>query len=156
MEFLQYVTNTTIVNNQLPKSLENLQEIAEKEAERLEESFKDFLIFLNSNKNMFEVDVGPEQFSKKMIIEKKLQQLHRFFQVNLAQKESYLRKVYVHHDARLEAFWMRSGLHPDYKMVAKRRGRQKLMDKKYVPEKFQVPEEKIWKEQDNCFQIKGL
>ena len=36
LNLLQYVTNTTIVRNQLPEKLSNLDEIAEKEAKRLE------------------------------------------------------------------------------------------------------------------------
>ena len=35
LNLLQYVTNTTIVRNQLPEKLSNLDEIAEKEAKRL-------------------------------------------------------------------------------------------------------------------------
>ena len=36
LNLLQYVTNTTIVRNQLPEKLSNLDEIAEKEAKRFE------------------------------------------------------------------------------------------------------------------------
>ena len=65
---------------------------------------------------------------KEQKIRKKLQGLHRFLQINLAVKHSHLRDTFVDYGSRVEAFWMRSGFHPDERMVGKRKGLQKYRE----------------------------
>ena len=93
---------------------------------------------------------------RQMKIDKKLEGLHRFLQINLAVRHSHLRETFVDYGPRVEAFWMRSGILPDDRLVSKRKGRKKELERIKIPEDILSRlEEKIWKLQDKCFQIQG-
>ena len=63
LDFLQYVTNTTIIDDDLPESMNNLTNIASKEAELLEPIVKKHLVMQSVIENGFEVksDAAPYQ-----------------------------------------------------------------------------------------------
>ena len=93
---------------------------------------------------------------KQLKIDKKLEGLHRFLQINLAVHHSHLRETFVDYGPRVEAFWLRSGILPDERMVRKRKGLRKELERRNVPkEKWSMPDEKIWRLEDFCFQIEG-
>lgn len=93
---------------------------------------------------------------KQLKIDKKLEGLHRFLQINLAVHHSHLRETFVDYGSRVEAFWLRSGILPDERMVRKRKGLRKELERRNVPkEKWSMPDEKIWRLEDFCFQIEG-
>jgi len=161
---MQHATNTTIVKNKLPEKLEELDEIAQKEAKRLESDLKKQLVFDEMKRLKFEVptekiinNYEDTHAYKSMSIEKKLQGLHRFLQINLSVKHSHLRDTFVDYGSRVEAFWMRNGFLPDERMVAKRKGQKKMQEDKHIPkDKVDLmTDEKVWRLNDHCFQIQG-
>ena len=168
LEFLQFVTNTTIVNDDLPKPLKNLENIAQEEAQRLEPIIKKHLLLQSQVEQGFQVpndraefqQVGGNMADRHSYIRKgsdyKLQNLHRILHLHLSQNHPHLMQQTTAFDPRVEAFWMRSGMQPDMKMVRRRRGRLEYKrKKKYPKEMLDEDEDKMWQEYDNALQIKG-
>ena len=90
------------------------------------------------------------------MIQTNLTSLHRLLHVHLAQRYPHLTspKTSTATLPRVDAFWMRSGMQPDMKMVKKRKAKNKYKEKRNYPEE-DIKEDEVWKEYDNCFQIKG-
>ena len=91
------------------------------------------------------------------MIQTNLTSLHRLLHVHLAQRYPHLTspKTSTATLPRVDAFWMRSGMQPDMKMVKKRKAKNKYKEKRNYPEE-DIKEDEVWKEYDNCFQIKDL
>ena len=64
LEFLQYVTNTTIIDNDLPESLKALDDIASSEAEILAPIVKNHLILQSIEEKGFEVGNDRAKFQE--------------------------------------------------------------------------------------------
>ena len=147
-EFVQFATNTVVMDNQLPEVYKSLEELAENEAQRLQPLVKKLIVRLEKQyQTTFEVEPDTIAFQERHHqshlahrptrekIQRNVYQLHRLILSHLATRHSHLKDVMTSEDARVEAFWFRAGYHPDPKMVAKRKGvLKKQQEKKYPPE----------------------
>ena len=164
LDMVKYVTNT-VISRELPENLKALDKLALDEAERLEESFKNQLVFDEVKLLAFQTENERDMYTqsravvehshnyKMQKINKRLQGIHRFLQTNLATRHSHLRNAQVDYDSRVEAFWMRSGISPDSKMVRKRKIQQSYRQNNNRP--IQLTDDDVWKTHDSCFQIQG-
>ena len=168
LDFLQFVTNTTIVNDDLPNPLKNLEKIAQEEAQRLEPIVKKHLLLQSQVELGFQVPNDRAEFQQvggnmedrhsytRKGSEYKLQSLHRILHLHLAQNHPHLMQQTTGINPRVEAFWMRSGMQPDMKMVKKRRKHLEYKRKKNYPkETLEKEKDKMWREYDNALQITG-
>jgi len=170
LDFLQFVTNTTIINDDLPNPLKNLENIAQEEAQRLEPIVKKHLLLQSQVEQAFQVPNDRAEFQEmggnnmeagrhsyiRKASEYKLQSLHRILHLHLSQNHPHLMQQTTGINPRVEAFWMRSGMQPDMRMVRKRRKLFEYKKKKRYPKDMLDEEEgKLWKEYDNALQIQG-
>jgi len=168
LNFMQYVTNTTIVEDALPERFSEYDEVAKREAETLEPIVKRHLVLQSLTESGLQVKNDQAKFSQahgnfqethnyhSAMIQTNLTSLHRLLHVHLAQRYPHLTspKTSTATLPRVDAFWMRSGMQPDMKMVKKRKAKNKYKEKRNYPEE-DIKEDDVWKEYDNCFQIKG-